>query len=166
MGAFNIERIKVGEVTLGIECTLTTDAPFAYHDTVSVDFDNEELVEENGELENVSDEVGFIYPTITINVVGTTTNATYGSVNRVGICISHTDGSDTMYIDNCTVGEIITLSHPLISSSLSSHDLFDDFNYVFPKLRNNYEDSINTVSVIAGQCDVTIEYNPIVKVGI
>ena len=36
-------------------------------------------------------------------------------------------------IKNCVSGEVITLSYPIISSSVSSHNIADDFNWIAQK---------------------------------
>ena len=53
-----------------------------------------------------------------------------------------------MVIKNCTANEVITMTSELqISSSLPSHKIYDDFNYVFYRVNNeflNMENSVET----------------------
>lgn len=87
-----------------------------------------------------------------------------------------------MYIANCTQGEVITLDcvHKLITTSLASHEIANDFNYTFFRLVVNFngEDYIQTANspelhslygtsnILSPTlaCSVQIKYTPIYKV--
>lgn len=71
-----------------------------------------------------------------------------------------------IYIDNCQNGEIITITDMcVITTSLPSHDISDDFNYVFPKVYNTITNQKNEFSVNL-PCELTITYKTKRKVGI
>ena len=50
-----------------------------------------------------------------------------------------------------------------VSSSIESHDIYNDFNWVFPKIYNLYGNTINTYTANLN-CDCKISYNPVRKV--
>ena len=72
-----------------------------------------------------------------------------------------------MKINNCKSNEIITIDgeNQVITSSLPSHDLSNDFNYFFPRIINTYEERCNTFTPNL-DCKIKITYSPIRKVGI
>ena len=69
-----------------------------------------------------------------------------------------------MTIKNCSANEVITVNGDAmtISSSSSTHDIANDFNYDFFKLQNTYDEKENEVTVNL-DCEVVIRYKPIVK---
>ena len=67
-------------------------------------------------------------------------------------------------INGCTSGEIITFDKLMqVSSSIESHDIYNDFNWVFPKIYNLYGNTINKYKTNLS-CDCKITYNPVRKV--
>lgn len=151
-GSFNVEVVKLGDNVVGLSLNLTTDAPFGHGDTVYKKFTvtaNQPFM-----FKDTSDEIGFIYPKtkITCNQSGTLT-ITNDIENRTSI------------ITNCTSGEIITMNYPAITSSISAHQVADDFNYSFFRVANSWNNRINKITVSLN-CLFELEYNPICKVGI
>lgn len=117
-------------------------------------------VEEKKEFHNkhsindISHEEGYIYPYIEI------------TVNQVGDLNIHNaiENRETI-IKNCRVGEIITMDYPVITSSDSSHNIQNDFNWQFFRVANTYGNSRNDLT-ISLPCTIKIKYSPIVKVGL
>lgn len=70
-----------------------------------------------------------------------------------------------MRIANCKTGEVIKVSYPMISSSLDSHKIQNDFNWSFFRLENTFRDKKNKIT-LSLPCVVRITYSPIVKVTI
>ena len=71
-------------------------------------------------------------------------------------------------VKNCSSGEILTFDciHKIITSSgHPTQRLYNDFNYVFPRLMNTFDNSLN-VFYVSRKCEITINYNPIRKVGV
>ena len=67
---------------------------------------------------------------------------------------------------NCSEGEIITINNmQIVTSSLSSHDIMEDFNYSFPKICTSAKSTINTFHVNI-PCEIEINYELRRKVGI
>lgn len=69
-----------------------------------------------------------------------------------------------MAIKNCTQGEVITVNGSTldISSSESSHKLYNDFNFNYLKIGNSYQDKVNSITSSI-KCDLTIKYKPIIR---
>ena len=105
-------------------------------------------------MNDTSYEEGFIYPAMEIKV------------NKDGnLKIHNSVENREMYIKNCVAGEVITLDYPVIKSSVSSHNIQNDFNWNFFRVANTYENSRNDLT-ISLPCSIKIKYSPIVKVGL
>lgn len=151
-GSFNVETVRLGDKILGFHLTLTTNRPFGLQDTKIWEFD----LPDGGtyKLYDDSDEIGYIYADMTITCLQAGTLKIQNSMdNRI------------VQITNCSQGEVITFKHPILTSSLVSHKIMDDFNYAFPKIINTYENRTN-IFTFSLPCKCTISYNPIAKVGI
>lgn len=150
--SFNIEKVLVNRDLYGLKITMETNKPFGYgqeevHTLASYDSSKVHLIRD------MSDDVGFIFPDmkITINESGNLT-----IVNQSMDC--------TMVINNCVQGEVITIhgdAH-IITSSLDSHKLWNDFNYEFMKLGNTIDDRSNKIT-ISLPSTVEFRYTPIIK---
>lgn len=105
-------------------------------------------------INDISHEEGYIYPYMEI------------TINEDGDLHIHNDleNRDTI-ISNCVAGEVITMDYPVIQSSVSSHNIQNDFNWIFFRIANTYENSRNDIS-ISIPCSIKIKYSPIVKVGL
>lgn len=108
-------------------------------------------------IKNESDEEGISYPDTKITASGD------GDM-KLKIIHNQKVISNTV-IKNCVSGETITLSYPIISSSVSSHKISDDFNWDFPAFENEYADNTNIIT-IQSNCKVEFVYTPSVKVSI
>lgn len=149
----DISRIEIDGRIFGLELEITTNRPFALKEPKIINIKN--LVY-NGEhsVNDVSYEEGFIYPHTEI------------TVNKNGNLNIHNAMEDRdTYIANCIAGEVITMDYPVIQSSISSHDIQNDFNWKFFRVANTFENSRNDLT-ISIPCTIKIEYSPIVKVGL
>ena len=124
-------------------------------------------VEEKKEFHNkhsindTSYEEGHIYPYTEI-VVGNIDDIPEEERNlRIHNAIENRD----TYIANVSTGEIITMDYPVITSSDSSHNIQNDFNWQFFRVANTYGNSRNDLT-ISLPCTIKIKYSPIVKVGL
>ena len=134
-GSFNLEEYVLGDERIGAYLTFECDAPFGYMEDV--------MIRGSSDSSNpfyfncTSDEIGYIYPFMEILVQED------GDLEITNIA----DGRKTV-IKNCTTNEVITMMSTLqISSSLPSHKIYDDFNYVFYRVNNeflNMENSVKT----------------------
>lgn len=151
IGTFNVEEVRFGSDIVGFNLKFTCTAPFAYKDKVKFSGD----VTENGTvlIDDTSDEEGYIYPDMTVTLKGS---------GKLTITNGY-DGRITM-IDNCVSGEVLSFSHLLeITSSVSSHQLGDDFNYKFIRINNIYGYTKNKLT-FSLPCSYSISYDPIAKV--
>lgn len=69
------------------------------------------------------------------------------------------------YIANCVAGEVITMDYPIIQSSISTHNIQNDFNWDFFRVANTFNNSRNDLT-ISLPCTIKVSYSPIVKVGL
>lgn len=150
--SFNVEKVKIGEVLYGLELTMETNAPFGYGEEYVY---SHEITVANSSfvLKDVSDEIGCIYPSMTITCKE---NGDVKIVNAKEEC--------TMLIRNCTAGEVISIdgNAMIISTSYNRHDICDDFNYEFFRISNTFNDRNNQITVSL-PCMIEIRYSPIVK---
>ena len=149
----NISKIELDGKLYGLELSVTTNRPFALREPKTIIIKN---LETNGKhsFNDVSYEEGYIYPYTEIVV------AEDGNLNIYNAI----EDRDT-FIANCKKNEIITMDYPVITSSLKSHNIQNDFNWNFFRVANTYENSRNDLT-ISLPCSIKIEYSPIVKVGL
>lgn len=177
-GSFNVKLILYSGMVIGMSLDFTSDAPFGYYEPIShyMDFSVEypQYGEEETEyvdnllgeyiLYDQSDEAGYIYPDeVEIEIIDSGNLVIHNSMDM-----------EDVVINNCVSGEIITLDckHKLIKSSIEHKNLYNDFNYHFLKIINNYDEcdendsfskNIYTVSL---KCIISFSYSPIAKIGV
>lgn len=150
--SFNISKVKIGEILYGLELEMITNKPFGYgmERTIVNTFTTDKpsfVIKDN------SDEIGYVYPTLKI------------TCNKSGnLTIKNPLTDSSTYIRNCSLNEVITidgLTHG-ITTSKSSHDIYNDFNYNYFKIGNkiNQRDNIITVDL---PCTIEFIYSPIIK---
>lgn len=147
---FNISKIMFNDTLYGLRLTCTTNRPYAYSDTETFEDDLSDTVV-TLRCDNC------LVDTITPNMVIT--------CNAAGdLTIYNSDTESTFKINNCVSGEVITVDgeNRIISSSVSSHKIWNDFNYEFLTIGVTDETSDNHItSNIA--CSVVITYAPIIR---
>ena len=151
--SINVSKIEIDGILYGLELAVKTNRPFALKEPRTVVINN--LVQDgNYSLNDTSHEEGYIYPHMEI------------TINQNGDLKIHNaiENRDT-YIANCVVGEVITMDYPVIQSSISSHNIQNDFNWNFFRVANTFENSRNDLT-ISLPCTIKVEYSPIVKVGL
>lgn len=155
---FQSKQIMRNGQIAGLEVTLFTDAPYAYHDPVTLTFDSPQ---ETIIIYDSSDETGYIYPSIKIECLSD------GSDDQKTFTLSNSFDNKVMRISNCIQGEIITIDGRslTITSSKSHPTLAADFNYFFPKIQNTYLDNKNIFTANTN-CKITFTYSPIRKIGL
>lgn len=150
--SFNIDKIKINEKLYGMRLTMETDKPFGYgqEQSVSWTFSDSNV---SKILSDISDEIGYIYPTVIITI---NRNGDLSLYNELENC--------TTVIKNCKVGEVITLDGDthIITTTYTSHDVCNDFNYEFFRIGNTINNRNNRISVSL-PCNVVIKYTPIIK---
>lgn len=175
-GSFNVKPILFSGNVIGMSLDFTSDAPYGYYDPIehfmdfSVEypdiFENDQNTNLLGEytLYDQSDESGYIYPDeVEIEII-----------DSGNLVIHNSMDNEDVVINNCVSGEIVTLDckHKIIKSSIEHKNLYNDFNYHFLKIINNYDEcdendsfskNIYTVSL---KCRISFSYSPIAKIGV
>ena len=149
----NVSRIELDDRLVGLELEILTNRPFALKELKTITIKN--LVQ-NGKhsLNDASHEEGYIYPYTEITIIEGGDLNIYNAIE-----------DRNTYIANCVAGEVITMDYPIIQSSVSSHNIQNDFNWNFFRVANTYEYSRNDLT-ISIPCTIKIKYSPIVKVGL
>ena len=155
--SFNVQPIiYIGRV-IGFQLSMTTNAPFGYYDEVT--FEGTGILT----FQDPSDEQGFIFPTCSL---------TASEDGHLILTNSRNSGYRTI-VGNCKAGEIVTLNGEFgtITTSVPHPNLYDDFNYVFPKVWNkmNSDGTDNRTNIFTlnfPQATVSITYSPISKFGL
>lgn len=151
--SFNISRIEIDGKLYGLELNVITNRPFALKEPKIININN---TNNNGShvINDTSYEEGHIYPYTEIIV---NANGDLNIHNAI-------EDRDT-HIANCTSGEVIIMDYPIIQSSVSSHNIQNDFNWNFFRIANT-NDNIRNDLTISIPCTIKIVYSPIVKIGL
>ena len=177
MGSFTeCKAISIQGQIYGFTLTFISNSPFAYLDytpnsfDVTVDSDTFNIVNPYTKqsetitggsfvIYDESEELGSVYP-----------NSFVIKVLQAGrLVIWNEFDKTTRYteVTNCVANETITFDciYKVITSDKTHSTLYNDFNYVFPRLNNEFYEGENIIHVSLNS-QVTIDYNPIRKVGI
>lgn len=152
-GSFNVAKLMWADNVIGLELTLTTNRPFALYEPIKKTF----KITKNNQIEifkDISDEIGFIYPKVEITCKASGTLKIHNAI----------EDRDTI-IKNCKEGEIITMEYPMITSSLPSHQIQNDFNFNFFRVANTFRERGNKLT-FSIPCTIKMSYQPIRKVGV
>lgn len=149
--SFNIRKMYVADKLYGLELVAETDAPYGYGAPIE-----KEWVVAAGDtvvISDMSDDIGQISPDITI---------TCGAGGT--LTVTNQKCASEMQIKNCSSGEVINIygDTQIITSSLESHNICNDFNYEFLKIGNTHDDRRNPIT-ISLPCTFQIKYAPIIK---
>lgn len=151
--SFNVSRIEFHGVLYGFELEMFTDSPFAHSGQLAVSISGN-TENWNNVIPLESDDEGFVYPDMEIVVK-----------SDGDLTIVNEFENRTTFIKNCVAGEIIKMSYPVIETSVPSHKIMDDFNWVFFRLANTFRNNNNHITASL-PCTIKIRYSPIVKIGI
>lgn len=150
--SFNLDKVKINDTLYGIELTMETDKPFGYGVEKKFSW-NIEDISKAVTLIDMSDEIGYIYPSM---VITCKSSGDFSIYNENEDC--------TMSIKNCSAGEVLTINGDIldIKSSLSSHRIYDDFNFEFFRIGNTLRNRENKI-LVSLPCELELKYNPIIK---
>lgn len=151
-GTFNdVSAIIINDKIIGFTVTFTNDSPFGY-----IDIDIEELGINMFVVYDNSDEYKTYHPIIH-----------FECLEDGDLTISNSLQNDEVSIKNCAAGEIITfdVEKKIITSSVEHSKLYNDFNYAYPLIVNNEDNSTN-IFTTSLNCNVTGKYQSYKKVGI
>ena len=150
--SFTLKRIESGLETFGVELKMVTDAPFGYGDEVKETL-SFTAANQTKTLYDRNEEMGDSYPelTVTCGAAGTLT-----LTNAMTGCMTQ--------IKNCRSGEVLRLSGEsmIASSSVSAHDIANDFNYDFFSIGNTADGNANSITASL-PCTAVIRYRPVWK---
>lgn len=150
--SFNVDKIMVNKVLYGLELTMETNKPFGYGQELSVAWTISDTTK-TYVLSDMSDEIGYTYPSMVI------------TCNRAGNLSIHNEMENcTMVINNVSVGEVIKIdgSTHIITTSLDSHKIYDDFNFEYFRIGNTINNRNNRISASL-PCKLEFTYTPIIK---
>lgn len=158
-----INAIYIGGNIVGFTLTLTTDSPYGYVD-YDVETFNISSSNPTFSIYNNSQELGYLYPEyVQIKCTGD---------GDVYLWNNQDEQARYTIIKNCVDGEIITIDceHEIITTSNASHPtLMNDFNYNFPRLVRNYQETYNTFRYDTSKINglrVSFKYKTVRKVGV
>lgn len=150
-GSFNVSQEIFNGRRIGAVLTFTCNAPFGYKNFYDVTWNS------GGDpltITDISDEIGYIYPTIKIKC------------NSGGEFIMSDKVGRTTRIKNCIAGETITILPNLqitTDNDIHRKTIYDDFNYVFQKVENSFKDRKNVYQTSGIGCSIVFNYKPIAK---
>lgn len=150
--SFNISKILFNDRLYGLQLEMETDKPFGYGQEQKMSWHVNDT-SKSKVICDMSDEIGYIYPSMKI------------TVHRDGdLSIRNEQESCTMVIKNCIADEVISIDGNtlIVSSSIKSHRIYDDFNFEFFRIGNTINNRNNKISVSL-PCDLEIRYSPIIK---
>lgn len=149
-GSFNLSKVETIEGIIGFELTFTSNRPFALGKRVRRKLTL--TAKESYSITDISDEIGYSYPDMTVTLKSGGDFTLYNAIE-----------DRTTEVKSCTSGEVLTFDEYLnISSSLPSHKLQNDFNYVFFRVANTYGNRVNEITSSL-DCEIILEYDPIIK---
>lgn len=154
-GSFNVSQEVISGKRIGLTLTFTCNAPYGYKTCKPMLFKSSDGT---FIINDISDEIGYIYPKIVI-----TCNADGEFIMERSF---QSDIKQVMKIENCKKGQEITIlpSLQLTTNNSSHHDtLYNDFNFVFPKISNSFNDRKNYYKITGIDCTLLFSYKPIAK---
>ena len=149
----NVNKIEIDGILYGFELVVRTNRPFSLKEPKIITIKN---TSQNGKhsINDSSYEEGYIYPFTEIIITESGNLNIYNAIE-----------DRNTHIANCVAGEVIVMDYPVIQSSVSSHDIQNDFNWNFFRVANTFNNSRNDIT-ISIPCIIKIKYSPIVKVGL
>ena len=156
----SIGRIEIDGRLMGLELNIVTNSPHAFKEPRIININNT-IINGKHSINDISYEEGYIYPYTEI-IIGDIDNL---SDEEKCLRIYNAIEDRETYIGKVSTGEVITMDYPVITSSLLSHNIQNDFNWNFFRVANTFENSRNDLT-ISLPCSIKVEYSPIVKVGL
>lgn len=148
---WTVQKKYIGDSVVGLSITVKTNAPYGFTKEIVQHYDTESF-----SVNVNSDEEGYIYPDITIEL-------SEGGDLKLKNCYENR----TMSLPNCSAGEVITISGYDLQqiTSTEEHDYINEYNYKFPRLCCEYMNAVNEFEVNL-DCTITMKYREIRKVGL
>lgn len=152
--SFNVKKIIIRDKLIGISLEMLTDSPVGFGQQQTFNF-NVSDTSTTFLLSDVSDELGYIYPDVEIEI------------SRNGnLQIDNLTYGETTIIKNCVMNEKIRIygAGMIIETDNDGHKqtLTRDFNFVFPKIQNDIKNRQNKFK-FSLPCKVRMKYTPIIR---
>lgn len=157
--SFNLSKYEVNGEIYAIQLNMITNRPHAFKELTTIKEYNISADSYVIIPDDYTNEEGFIYPKIKVILHGD------GKLQITNLL----ENSKVTEISNCVNGEIITFEYPLISTSISSHKIQNDFNWIFPRMIKKFygfNSFTNNAFKVSLDCDLEISYYPIIKFGL
>lgn len=147
----SIELINVGNQVAGLTINWKCDASHGYGELYRNEINDNSTIE----FFDNSDEVGYIYADVEIEVTKNGKIEIYNSIE-----------DRKFEIKNCVIGEKIIQNGDImqLSTTNSSHNIYNDFNFNFIRIANTYDKRKNQITT--NGCKIKFSYYPIKKVGV
>lgn len=163
--SMNCELISLDGKIIGLQLTLQTDAPFAYYDEVehTMEFTSDTL---SHSFYDTSDKIGYIYPSSMI--IEIQQDGDFEMTNSQA-------EDEKIVVTGCKAGETITFIENKVITSSVRENLYNNFNFTYPKIGNEYKDvygygyysdNMENIFTVNMPCNITFKYSPICKMGI
>lgn len=152
---FSTKQVNLNGQAVGLELTLSADAPFAYQEEVP--FEYKCNANEKFSLYCTSDLEHCIYPNVEITLLESGNFQLQNSLDN-----------KITKINNCKAGEIITIDGKnLLIKFSTAHASSNDFNYFFPRIFSVYNNGKATPNVFTSnlQCIIKLTYSTVKKIG-
>lgn len=149
-GSFNVQETYFGGTPISLHLHFVSNRPFGLYEERT--YGGRLGAEDYFVVNDISDDEGHIYPSFEVTCGADGELVIYNDLDR-----------RSTVIKNCTQGETIVFTPTMqVRSSLSSHDLGRDFNYIFTRINNTYDNTVNRIFTSL-PIDFTLKYNPIAK---
>lgn len=152
---FNVSKIEVAQRVVGLELTMYTLYPYLLEEQSELTYEIP-MAGAHLSVVDTSDEIGHIYPNVTIECR-----------SEGDFSFSNFRENRTTTICNCKKDERITIDgeNLIVRTSDPSHEIQDDFNYIYPRIANSFGNRENQIEIGGIDCRVTLQWSPIRKVG-
>lgn len=152
--SFTVEKEYDNFKLVALRLTMETDSPFGYGQEQTARYTVSDVTK-SVLLSDVSDEIGYIYPNLSI------------TIDKDGDLEIYNENTDCRtVIKNCVVGEVITIdgNAKIIDTSKDAHrsTLHNDFNFEFFKIGNTLDNRNNRI-YFSLPCKCVLKYTPVIK---
>jgi len=147
-----VDKLREGDHIIGLAVTVNANAPYGFTRPIKDRWSGKEK-----QITVHSDEEGYIYPNMVIV-----------PQEAGNLVITNAYEDRDMIINNVAAGEVLTVYGDGVNQIVSdnaAHDLSSDFNYNFFRLCNQFGQYRNDITTNL-ECDITLEYRGIRKVGL
>lgn len=150
-GSFNVKPIVICADIVGLELTFQSNAPYGFGDVIKIEKTGTKF-----DIACISDELGYQPIKTTVKLL-----------DDGDLSITNTFTGEITMVKNCVKGEKIVFDSEnlIITSNVEHERLYNDFNYIYPRLFTDYRNSTNTIETSIS-CAILVEYRPIRKVGV